>query len=400
MDLHNFIIANWEKSVRDPKFNNKTYLPNKYTTPSVDGMFQNFYYWDAYFTNIGLLADDDIEMVRNNLNIMKYFVDEIGFVPNADHLTYGSQPPFFTRGVFDLYQKSKDVNDIKRYINELIIEMRFWEEKRMTDIGLNQYKCGFPLEYCTNNYSYFNDRVGGFNEEEKMDKVQIIKNCYAIAESGLDMNTRLSYKGNRFCSNKYIHLDLNSILYDAEIKISQMLKIINEDELSIEFFTKAESRKALMNKYFLTKEEIYRDYNFENDDYSSLLTLISLYPYAFGISDDKEGCLKIFNALKDKYGIHSSIKHEGILLQWEYGNMWPPHVYIAYQALINTNNVEEANWLRNTFINVLEKVYEKTSKLWEKYNPINGEIAYSKEYETPTMMGWSAGIYEYFYNIK
>ena len=102
MSVRDFIRENNPKTIRDPNFNGKN-LPNAYMTPCSDDTFQNFYYWDTYFINVGLLANNDIEMARNNLKIMEYFASKHGFIPNADHLLYGSQPPLFTRGVYDLY---------------------------------------------------------------------------------------------------------------------------------------------------------------------------------------------------------------------------------------------------------------------------------------------------------
>ena len=397
-NVHKYILNNWKTTIRDPSFNNKSYLPNKYMTPCGDDIFQNFYYWDTYFINLGLIADNDFTMVRNNLNIMKYFVNKLGFIPNADHLTYGSQPPLFTRAIFDLYNATKDINDIKNYINEAIKEMQFWREKRNTSIGLNQYKCGFPKQFCIDNFSYFDDRVGGFNQIELANgKEEIIKNCYAIAESGWDINSRFMSNGHRFAALNYAHLDLNSILYDAEIKISQMLEIINKKELSKKYQDFANQRKQLMNKYFLTDDGIFLDYDFINKKHSRLVTAASLYPYAFGISSDKKGCLEAFSLLKQECGVSSSIKCESAIYQWDYPNMWPPIVYLIYIALNNVGANKEANLVKNQYLEIVDKNFQKTGKLWEKYDSVNGEVSINNEYQTPTMLGWTAGVYEYFY---
>lgn len=41
----------------------------------------------------------------------------------------------------------------------------------------------------------------------------------------------------------------------------------------------------------------------------------------------------------------------------------------------------------------MEKVFEETGNLWEKYNVVEGNINVSNEYEMPAMMGWTAGVY-------
>jgi hypothetical protein len=43
----------------------------------------------------------------------------------------------------------------------------------------------------------------------------------------------------------------------------------------------------------------------------------------------------------------------------------------------------------------VEKNYATTQNIWEKYDTVSGGISVTKEYESPQMMGWSAGVYLY-----
>ena len=45
------------------------------------------------------------------------------------------------------------------------------------------------------------------------------------------------------------------------------------------------------------------------------------------------------------------------------------------------------------YVGLADDVFEKTGKLWEKYNVVKGNIEVTNEYEMPAMMGWSAGAY-------
>lgn len=397
MNVHDYILENFPKSIRDPKKNKKD-LPNEYMTPCAEGIFQNFYYWDTYFINVGLLAEGNFEMAEKNLNVMKHFVDRYGFIPNADHLLKGSQPPLFTRGVYDLYLATKDERIIRKFVFSAMKEMEFWRGKRMTEIGLNQYRCGFSDEDCLNAYDYFASRSNGLNEIEKaIDKIQMVRDFYAIAESGWDLNSRYWSKGNRFAAHEFVNLDLNCILYDAERKIGEMLSLIGEKEASAEYQKRAKQRKELIDK-FLKKDGIYLDYDFVHHAHSHLLSAASLYPYALGISDDQASAKKVFLSLRNEFGLSSSVDFEGAdKMQWDFPNMWPPMVYFAYLALRNVGLKGEAEWLSKTYRQVVERNFEKTHHLWEKYDTLTGEVSYSFEYETPTMLGWTAGIYEFLW---
>ena len=41
----------------------------------------------------------------------------------------------------------------------------------------------------------------------------------------------------------------------------------------------------------------------------------------------------------------------------------------------------------------MEKIFEETDALWEKYNVTEASINVNNEYEMPEMLGWTAGVY-------
>lgn len=406
MNTHQFILKNWKTSIRNPK-NKKdaslsfVKLPNSYTTPCADDEFKNFYYWDTYFTNIGLLEDGLIDQARNNLRVMKFFISKFLFIPNADHLLFGSQPPFFSRGIFELYSKTKDVNDIKEFLYSAVTEMNFWKFDRMTPCGLNQYGCGWLNCKCVEAFDYFANRVGGLTEaEKKVDRAQLVKGFFAIAESGWDLNVRYRRAGLRFDALSFANIDLNSILYDAENCIAKMAKIIDEKEIEKEFSARAKVRKELMTKLMMDpKTGIFYDYSFVDKKNSGFLSAASLFPYAFGISDDKKSAKAIFDRLDCKYGL-STCEERGNdqYLQWDFPHMWPPVVYLAYQGLKNVGLLDEAKLLKKQYLDTVDKNFEATGRLWEKYDTVKGDVSVTVEYKTPTMLGWTAGVYEYLLN--
>ena len=161
-------------------------------------------------------------------------------------------------------------------------------------------------------------------------------------------------------------------------KFAEMLRIIKNDAKAEHFEQKAEKRKELINKYFL-KDGLYYDYNFVDKEHSFLLTAASLYPYTFGISSDKEGAKKVFNLLRQKYGLTSTVDFESEnKLQWDFPSVWPPLVYFEYIAFKNLNMQEEADFVAKTYKNNVEYNYEKTGKIWEKYKDKLRNLDFSK----------------------
>jgi len=402
MSVHEYILSGWKKTIRYPgrdDGNSFIKMPRPYTTPTEESVFKNFYYWDTYFTNVGLIADGLFGQAENNLDIMAFFVDKLGYIPNADHLLFCSQPPFFTRGVYDLYCAKKDKELIKKYIGRILDELEFWAIDRNTEIGLAQYKTDRVGSKLESDYEYFVERVGGLTESEKrIDHKQMARYFLTYGESGWDCNMRFRTEKNRFASLDFAMLDLNCILYDAETKAAFLLKETGEFAQSAIMSDKAASRKKLIDEYMKGADLIYRDYNLKTGGLSEILSAASLYPYAFGVSDDGQTCKKVFERLDLEYGISTAeYRGEDLYLQWDYPHMWPSNAYIAYIALKNTGNEKEAEHIRNQYMSVIERNFGITGRLWEKYNAKDGTVSKTVEYDTPPMMGWTAAVYEYFY---
>src|SRR5690606_33034471 len=71
-------------------------LPNPYIVPG--GRFREIYYWDSYFTMLGLQEDGEVEIIRNMVDNFSYLIDKYGFIPNGNRSYYlsRSQPPFYS----------------------------------------------------------------------------------------------------------------------------------------------------------------------------------------------------------------------------------------------------------------------------------------------------------------
>ena len=120
MEVRNYIRNNWKKSIRTHnKLGNNIDVPYPYNSPCSEGLFDELYYWDTYFLNRGLLQDDLLEQVKNNILDISYLISKFGFMPNAarlDMLTR-SQPPYFVSMVNDYYLKTNDKNIIELTID-------------------------------------------------------------------------------------------------------------------------------------------------------------------------------------------------------------------------------------------------------------------------------------------
>jgi alpha,alpha-trehalase len=73
--------------------------------------------------------------------------------------------------------------------------------------------------------------------------------------------------------------------------------------------------------------------------------------------------------------------------------MWPSNVYFAYTALENAGLKSDAERVAAKYLHTVRNVFDATGSLWEKYDAANETVSVTTEYETPAMLGWTAGVY-------
>ena len=396
-----YIKSNWIHSIHTPDEQSRgiVKMPRPYSVPcaNIKDVFSDFYYWDTYFANLGLMLDGKAEQAENNLDVMAYFIFHLGYIPNANHLLDRSQPPLFARGVWDLYQFTGEKRILEKYMKAIIREYRFFLYDRNTRIGLAQYGANITKSNLLVQYDGLSERIGEYRDTIE-DQMELGMDLMCIAESGWDYNPRFHTPERKFAVRQFAHLELNCLLYDMERKISRMSEILGDEERAEEFRSYANVRKEKMERYMLDKKSgIFYDYNFEKDYFSSVTSCASFYPFAVGLSDDKEAAKKVLEKLELPFGL-AACEYRGEdanYLQWDYPSMWPSNVYFAYIGLKRIGLTEDAKRIAKKYMYTVERCFEQTGSLWEKYDAKEGIVSVTKEYETPEMMGWTAGVYRF-----
>ena len=84
------------------------YLPRPYVVPG--GRFNEMYGWDSYFIEVGLLRDGELDRARDMVDNFLYEIRHYGTILNANRTYFlsRSQPPFLTRMVLGVYDKTHD----------------------------------------------------------------------------------------------------------------------------------------------------------------------------------------------------------------------------------------------------------------------------------------------------
>ena len=99
-------------------------LPYDYVVPG--GRFSEIYYWDSYFTILGLKAQERYDLIQNMVKNFAHLIEKNGFIPNGNRNYYltRSQPPFFSLIVRELEEYDSLAAD--HYLDAMVKEYQFW----------------------------------------------------------------------------------------------------------------------------------------------------------------------------------------------------------------------------------------------------------------------------------
>lgn len=393
--LAKFIDEHWDNTTRvlKEKEGTRLPLPYPYSSPTEGDLFRDMYYWDTYWLNIGLLYSGRAEQAKNNVNNMLYMLNTYGIMPNycrEDSLKH-SQPPVLSLMVRDVYERFADNEWLDEAYKGLLIEYDFWMTKRITPWGLNQYGGGVMSDNPEGSAWYYMDRTGIYYDNP--DYETIAKNMLAEGESGWDYTPRYNNRALEF-----VQIDLNSLLYAFEENMAYFSKKLENGD-SLLWEKRAMNRKVLMNKYLWCEERgTFLDRNYITGEWSPVFSAASYFSMMCNVASAEQAASmqRLLPRVEHAHGIACCEKHDiKATYQWDYPNCWAPVQHATVKGLLNYGFESDARRLCKNYTKMLEDCFALTGNLWEKYNAVDGSINVTNEYEMPTMLGWTAGVYLY-----
>jgi alpha,alpha-trehalase len=400
----------WNELTRQPDeaAGSLTPLPFSYIVPG--GRFREIYYWDSYFTMLGMRVSKHIGLIKNMVDNFSYLIDHIGYIPNGNRTYYigRSQPPFYACMV-NLLSEEKGKSILIDYLPQLEKEYNFWMNGSDLLIfeGFSSYRVAMLRHGDILNHYWDENstpRPESFKEDtelanESADKKIMYRHLRAAAESGWDFSSRWFKDVKDFSSihtTEIIPVDLNCLLFNLEKTIAKAYSLSKDISSSLKYETAANNRKAAINKYCWNKEAgFYFDYDYVARKQKESLTLAAAYPLFFEIAS-KEQAAGVAGILQDKFvcagGLVSTT--ETTTQQWDAPNGWAPLHWIAIQGLSKYGYNELAKDIAKRWMNINEKVYRNTGKMMEKYNVVSTTLeAGGGEYPAQDGFGWTNGVY-------
>ncbi len=411
-------------------------LPNPYIVPG--GRFREIYYWDSYFTMLGLKESGETAMIENMVKNFAYLINTYGHIPNGNRTYYlsRSQPPFFPLMV-QLLAEIKGNQVYAEYLPAMEKEYQYFMS------GADKVKIGTPIKYVVrmpdgtvlNRYwdesptprqeSYKEDVETAEAAVKKMLSVSLFKNAAqqkkaedakriemyqhlrSGATSGIDFSSRWFTDPTDITTiqtTNMIAVDLNSLLYQEEMILKLAYTLLPASTPSVkaansskaaDYNAKAQTRKKAIDKFcWNEKGGFYCDYDFVNNKYSDAITLAGMYPLFAKIPDQQR-------AEKQKQVLMKNLLHDGGFTttvhstgqQWDAPNGWAPLQWMTIVGLENYYFNDEAKEGAVKWINLNKAVYDRTGKLMEKYNVMDTKLeAGGGEYPSQDGFGWTNGV--------
>lgn len=385
-------------------------LPKNYVVPG--GRFREIYYWDSYFTMLGLRVSGEEELIRDMVDNFAHLINELGFIPNGNRTYYltRSQPPFFAAMV-QLLAEIDGPSVYAKYLTPLRREYDWWmegeAELRAGDEQTALHLVKMPDGSLLNRYYDRGQRPRAESYREDVltiresgrDSVTVARHLRSGAESGWDYSSRW------LADNENLHTiettdivppDLNALLYHLEETLETAYGNTQNPEPARQFRERRKARLAAVRKYLWNPQtNWYEDYHIVTGQPTGRLSLAGMYPFAYGLARAEEAPAA-FAVLEEKFlapgGLRSTLVASG--QQWDAPNGWPPLQYLSVTGLRRYDNKPLAQEVADRWRANNERVYENVTKMVEKYNVEDLSLeAGGGEYPVQDGFGWSNGVY-------
>lgn len=401
--LRAHIRSMWSNLARDPESGavNSSALPVGHRHVVPGGRFREIYYWDSFFTMLGLVRDGETALATGIVDAMTDLIEDHGHVPNGTRTYYlgRSQPPLFHMMVALLDDDRPNV--AARRLAAMKREHAWWMD------GAEDLGPGESVNHVTKlaDGSLLNrywDPRGTPRDESWREDVetamqsgrppeQVYRDLRAGAESGWDFSSRWldSPALSSIRTTGIAPVDLNAFLYGLECAIAAA-----SDSEAPTFAERAKRRRDAMHTHLWEETKGYfADYDLDCRAIRASATAAGLAPLLSGLANQRQADATS-RVTRDKLlapgGLRTTLLNSG--QQWDCPNGWAPLQWIAVTGLRRYGHYDLAKEIARRWIVTVDENYRRTGLLHEKYDVENSSAGRGGEYAPQIGFGWTNGV--------
>ncbi len=377
-------------------------LPHPYIVPG--GRFREIYYWDSYFTSLGLLRAGDEADVRAMVDNFAWLSATYGHIPNGNRTYYltRSQPPFLSLMV-ELLAAREGEQVYRRYEPALRAELDYWQDRTAPTRHLVRLPGGAALD------RYYDQadtpRPEAFAADEALARrsaepaERLYRNLRSAAESGWDFSTRWFADGRDLATVDTIDVvpvDLNCLLCHLESALARARRLDGDPEGARRLDEAAARRwEAIRRLCWSERDGFFFDYDLRTGRRRPAWTLAGLMPLFLHLAAPGEA-KRVAEAVRARFlrpgGVVTTLAASG--QQWDAPNGWAPLQWVTVRGLANYGENALAAEIARRWLALNRQVYARTGRLMEKYNVVDTALpAGGGEYPAQDGFGWTNGVF-------
>jgi alpha,alpha-trehalase len=340
-------------------------LPHKTVSPNDEYFAGTQFYWDTYFTILGLLDGGHGKLARGMVDNLLFLYKRFGLMParNSRTSTGRTQPPFLTRMAFEVYEAGAAD---KKWLD------------RVMRIAQKEY------ETVWMSGQRYDESTGLSRFRPKY-----LRRILTVYESGWDVSSRFSH-------NQYelIPIDLNCQLYQYETDLLQWAKMNKDTTATKRWRAAAKVRREQIETCFWDNKTRFF-YDNQDGKVGTLKTLAGFYPLWCGAATKEQAkrCVSKLKVFEYAGGLANSQKLPLSFRQWDYPNGWAPQQLIVCEGLKKYGYKKEAERIASKWLECNLEVFEKTGRMWEKYDVVNKRIGRRGRYPTQSGFAWTNSVF-------
>ncbi|GAA2176263.1 alpha,alpha-trehalase [Agrococcus versicolor] len=380
-------------------------VPRPYPVPG--GRFRELYYWDTYFSMLGLAASGRHEHIRDALASFASLIERYGHVPNGNRTYYlsRSQPPMLACMV-ELAERHGAADPLDM-LHALRREHTWWVE------GADALRAGETHRHCVAMpdgavlQRYWDDRDTPREESYREDVAtargsdrpahEVYRDLRAGAASGWDFSSRWNDEPDdlgTIRTTSIVPVDLNAFLLVLERLLARLSEADGDVTSAAAFAEMADARAAAIDRWLWSEEEgVFLDYDLQLGGLRASLNGACVAPLFVG-------CASVEQAARTEQAVRARLLRRGGFGtsehetgdQWDRPNGWAPLQWLAIEGF-RRYDLPLGDDIRTRWLATVQAVFDREHKLVEKYEISgDGDLGGGGEYELQDGFGWTNGV--------
>ena len=377
------------------------------------GRFSEIYYWDSYFTMLGLQQSGKIDLIRNMADNFAYLIDTfwVHSQRQPDVLPRSVAATVFFSFIVNLLSENSGRRTLVKYLPQLQKEYDFWMDGQSKLTAQNPaYRRVVRLPDGAILNRYYDDRTTPRPESYKEDALlaqkttktaaeaeRLYRDLRAGAESGWDYSSRWLRDGKTLATihtTDFVPVDLNCLLTNLERTLSEGYRLKGDAKRADQYLVLSRKRRDAVQKYcWNAGRKFFFDYDFAAQKPSAIYSLAGVVPLFMRMATAQQS-VGVAQTLEGRFlkpgGLPATLYNTG--QQWDTPNGWAPLQWLAIQGLRNYRQPKLANLIKTRWVTENLRIYKATGKMVEKYDVVNTAAAKGGEYPNQDGFGWTNGV--------